>query len=310
MLGLGLFFLVTRRLESLTRSISAFDAADFSGELQLSSHLQKSTDEIGRLASAFTRMAERMAMQLQQIKHQDDARREMLAHVSHDLRTPLTSMQGYLETLQRKSNQLAPEERDHYLSVAVRQSQRVAHLALELFELATLESQDVKPNFELFSLPDLIQDVLQKFALTARARQIRINVRFVQQVPQIYADIGMIERVLSNLLDNALRYTPVEGQIEIALTGNPGEPVWVQVEDNGPGIAAVDLPQLFQRDSRLRQIPRQHAGAGLGLLITQHILQLHGSVIEVRSTPGTGTRFRFHLSSSAPLPSRRMRDSS
>lgn len=298
--GLGLFSLVTRRLNALTRTIATFDDGNFDGTLRLDAAIRNSPDEIGRLAATFVRMAERIALQVQQIKSQDVLRREMVANVSHDLRTPLTSMQGYLETMLRKSDQLSEIERQQYLQVAVRQSQRVAHLAQELFELAKLECEEVQPQFERFAVQELMQDVVQKFELAANDRRVHISARFLDAVPLVHADIAMIERVLSNLLDNALRHTPEGGYIELALREAPGDKVMVQIADSGAGIADEHLPTLFERHSPLRSTSRKHAGGGLGLLITKRILELHGTTIEAFSAPSRGATFRFSLPTVTP----------
>jgi len=299
--GLGLFSLVTRRLNALTHTIAAFDDTGFAGGLKLDRAIQDSPDEIGQLASTFLRMAERIAAQVQQIKSQDELRREMVANVSHDLRTPLTSMQGYLETMLRKSDQLSPSEQKRYLEVAVRQSQKVAHMAQELFELAKLECEEVQPSIERFSLQDLVQDVVQKFELAAAHKKVHISTQFLHTIPLVYADIAMIERVFANLIDNALRHTPEGGQIELALSREAGDRVLVTVEDSGTGIASEHLPGLFERDSPLRAAPRKHSGGGLGLLITKRILELHGSTIKAFSAQGLGARFTFSLPTSARI---------
>ncbi len=298
--GLGLFSVITRRLNALTRKIAAFEDASFSGALQLDTALQDSPDEIGRLASTFTRMSERIAAQMQQIKFQDELRREMVANVSHDLRTPLTSMQGYLETMLRKSDQISQAEQRKYLEVAVRQSQRVAHMAQELFELAKLECEEVQPNIERFSVQELIQDVVQKFELTANNKGVHLTARFLRAIPLVYGDIAMIERVFTNLIDNALRHTPEGGHIVVALSLQRDDKVLVQVEDSGSGIASEHLPGLFERDSPLRAAPRKHTGGGLGLLITKRILELHGSTIDAISAQGLGAMFTFSLPTTAP----------
>jgi signal transduction histidine kinase len=239
-------------------------------------------------------MAERIGSQLQQIKSQDELRRDMVANVSHDIRTPLTSLQGYLETLLRKSDALSPVEKQRYLEVAVRQSQRVSLLAHELFELAKLECEEVSPNFEPFFVQELIQDVVQKFELAANSKQIQIKTIFLPDIPMVYADIGMIERVITNLIDNALRHTPEDGKITLQLEHN-NKYISVRISDTGSGIAEEHLATLFQRSSPLRQSSgTSHGGGGLGLLITKRILYLHGSPIEVVSE-GNGTIFTFNL---------------
>lgn len=294
--GLGLFFAITRRLDALTQAVAAFDEADLAAGLRLA---PAGRDEIGQLAAAFTRMAERIAAQMRQIKAQDEQRRDMVANVSHDLRTPLTSLQGYLETILRKSDQLTEEDKRRYLHVAVRQSRRVAQLAEELFELARLECEEVSPALERFSLPELAQDVVQKFELAAAGKQVRVAALPTPEIPLVLGDIGMIERVLGNLLDNALRHTPEGGEVRIELSiGQPGEVV-VRVADTGSGIAEEHLPGLFERGSPLRQSPAKGRG-GLGLLISKRILQLHGSAIEAGSEPGGGAVFAFSLPVSNP----------
>lgn len=303
MVGLGLFAVITRRLNTLTYTVAAFEEMNFDGGLHICPKITKSSDEIGLLARTFEHMSERIGLQMQQIKAQDELRREMVANVSHDLRTPLTSMQGYLETLLRKSNTLSPAEQQRYLEVAVRQSQRVSHLAHELFELAKLEYEEVRPNYEQFFVQELIQDVVQKFELTANNRGIPIKACFIQDMPMVYADIAMIERVLTNLIDNALRHTPDGGKITLELE-HDSKNVLVRVSDTGSGIAEEYLANLFERSSPLRQSSgKTHGGGGLGLLITKRILQLHGSTIEALSE-GRGAMFTFNLPTLANLNAR------
>lgn len=294
LVGLGLFAVITRRLDALTCTVAAFEETNFTGGLHVCPKITKSNDEIGQLAQTFEHMADRIATQVQQIKAQDNLRREMVANVSHDLRTPLTSLQGYLETLQRKTNVLPPAEQQRYLEVAVRQSQRVSHLAHQLFELAKLECEEVKPNHEKFLIQELVQDVVQKFELAANNKGIQLMSNCSPSIPSVYADLEMIERVLTNLIDNALRHTPEGGHIKLELEHN-FKNVIVKVLDNGSGIAQEHLASLFERDSPLRQgTSKNHGGAGLGLLISKRILQLHGTTIKAMSA-GSGAMFSFDL---------------
>ena len=169
--GLAAFAWITRPLNRLTRSMQAFEN---SGETVSPGRKAASGDEISRLAIAFDHMARRLAAQMVELKRQDNLRRELVANISHDLRTPLTSMQNYLETLLRAGDTLAAAERQQYLEVAVRQSQRVAKLSQQLFELARLECEETLPQAEIFSLAELLQDIAQKFALTANDKSVRL----------------------------------------------------------------------------------------------------------------------------------------
>lgn len=296
LVGLGLFAVITRRLNALTCTVVAFEKMDFAGGLHVCPKISGSGDEIGHLAGTFARMAERISTQIQHIKRQDVQRREMVANVSHDLRTPLTSMQGYLETLLRKADTLSADEQRRYLAVAVRQSHRISHLANELFELAKLECEEITPSYERFFIQELLQDVMQKYELAAAEKHITLTVALRQDIPMVYADIAMIERVLGNLLDNALRYTPEQGRITLELLPCGLQQVTVRVTDTGAGIAEEHLAGLFERHSPLRQnIGNSHGGGGLGLLISKRILELHGSTIEALSRVGEGAMFVFHL---------------
>ena len=164
-----------------------------------------------------------------------------------------------------------------------------------LFELAKLDSPDVQVRFESFSLGELLQDIVQKFQLVTEKKKIRVQANFVENLPFVFADIGLIERVFENLIENAIRYTPEKGSIAIAVVPK-GERLIVQVSDTGSGIRPEDLPHLFDRSYRLkRERPKDAEEAGLGLAITKRILELHGSEIKVDSTVDVGTTFTFTL---------------
>ena len=293
LVGLAAFAWITRPLNALTRAVRRFEHGNFAGEPRTRSGSTASGDEIGRLASAFDEMARRLSAQMAELKRQDDLRRELVANVSHDLRTPLTSMQNYLETLVRLGDGLSPAEQRQYLAVAVRQSQRVAKLSQQLFELARLECEETLPHAETFSLSELLQDIAQKFALAAQNKGLRLISIADPAGLYVRGDIGMIERVITNLLDNAIRHTPEGGEIrlEAAYTDRGVE---VQVADSGVGIAAALLPGLFERDSPLRRRSTRGNG-GLGLLIADRIVALHGARMYVASEPGHGTTFAFAL---------------
>lgn len=288
--GLAAFALITRRLRRLTRQVASLEGE---GTPTLAAEpAEEGDDEIGLLRRTFRQMAGRITDQLSELKRQDALRREMVANISHDLRTPLTSLQGYLETLTLKAGQLSDADRNRYLDVAVRQSRKVSRLAQELFELARLECEAVKPQMERFALAELVQDVLQKFDLAAREKGVVLEADVTPDLPPVLADLGMMERVLTNLLDNALRHTPREGRVKVQLTVEEGR-VAVRVVDSGPGVPAELRGDLFQRPSPLGRYAR--ASGGLGLIIVKRILRLHDSDIRLEERPEAGAAFRFAL---------------
>jgi signal transduction histidine kinase len=190
-----------------------------------------------------------------------------------------------------KSAQLSDAERTQYLRTALSESQRLGRLAQELLELARLELGTVKPTLEAFSLVELAQDVLQKLALSAQSRKQQLVPDFGPGALAVQADIGMVERVLTNLLDNAIRHTPPGGKVTLSLWPE-GEHVKVEVADSGSGIPQSLRPGLFSR--AMQRLPSRDGG-GLGLAIVQQLLQLHGSDISLHDAQGGGARFSFLL---------------
>jgi len=288
--GLVAFGLITRPLRRLTLEILHFDSGDPGSDQTDRAPEPMQRDEIAALQTAFRQMADRIEAQWRALKQQDQERREMVANISHDLRTPLTSLHGYLETLSLKADKLSAEDRQRYLAIALAQSAKVGGLAQSLFELARLEHGMVQAMPEDFSIVDLTQDVLEKFALPAEAKHLQLRAGVPPTLPAVTADLGMIERVLTNLLDNAIRHTPAGGAVEVDLASQNGS-VAVTVSDTGPGIPPALRESLFQRP-----FPSggAHRGGGLGLLIVQRMLQLNGS--QVRLVEGqVGTTLTFLL---------------
>ena len=240
-------------------------------------------------------MAQRIVEQMRDLKRMDSLRRELLADISHDLRTPLTSMQGQLETLTLNEVTLSTDDKREYLEIAARQTRRMAKLVSKLFELARLEAHQVTPVREAFALPDVVQDVVQKFSLAASEKGVSLQTDLPEHLPLAYGDIGLIERVFDNLVENALRHTPSGGTVGVRLTPER-QCITVEVSDTGTGIAPEALPWIFDRSCKGEgDRPGSPTGVGLGLAIVKNILELHGTQIQADSTVGIGTTFRFAL---------------
>ena len=289
--GLAAFSLITRPLRRLTANVSQFDIDGMPQTPPAPVEKAASHDEIAVLDAAFRQMQARLSEQWRSLTRQDQERRELVANISHDLRTPLASLHGYLETLSLKDATLSVADRRRYLGIALDQSRKVGGLAQSLLELVRLEHGFVQPVLERFSLTDLVQDIFQKFELTAEARQVQLKANFAPTVSGVFADLGLIERVLTNLFDNALRHTPVGGIISISLVPQGGF-VEITVSDSGPGIAAQLREGLFLRPFNIGGARRD---GGLGLRIVQRILQLHGREIRLLDVPGQGATLVFSL---------------
>jgi len=294
--ALLLFFFLMRKLRVLSSAMQDFN----------DSHLQATAvaagpdarlDEIERMTDTFRQMARRIDEQMQHLQEVEVTRREMVANISHDLRTPLASLSGFLETLQLKSDELSEEKRKTYLHIAYENAQRLTRLVEELFELAKLDADDIRPQAESFSLAELAFDVSHKFYLRAREQNIEFDVVVDEGVPDVSADVGMIERVLDNLIDNSFKYTPDRGHISLRVEPRDGN-VEIAVSDTGYGIAAEELPRVqdrFYRKPAHGVADKNKPGLGLGLAIASRIVEMHGSHLAIDSVLHQGTTFRFSL---------------
>src|SRR4029077_20498037 len=184
------------------------------------------------LAISFQEISSRISAQLQKLRQNDQLRRELVANVSHDLKTPIATLQGYVDTLLLKDSVLSAEERLGYLSIASRSCERLGKLVGDLIELAKLEANEVSLQIEPFSVGELIQDAAQKFELKAEQRQVRLELDFPDRLPYVAADIGLIERVLENLIGNALSHTSAGGVVRMGVSVDGGEAT-VHVSDTG-----------------------------------------------------------------------------
>ena len=299
LVGLLVFGLLTRRLRRLTGDVQRFTDSGFDPAMTESLGVgvspAGSQDEIGQLREAFSGMANKIREQFEGLEETDRLRRELVSNVSHDLRTPLASIHGYVDTLLLKNDSLSEEERLAYLEITRKHTLRLGRLIGDLFELSKLDSTSIKPSLEYFSLAELLQDVTQEFALEAEKKGIDIEVNAAAKASMVHADIGLMQRVLENLLRNAVRYTPEGGTISITLDKKP-DCIAVAVADTGCGIAEHELGRIFDRFYRSEQGEEERSNsAGLGLAIVKRILDLHGSLITVSSTLNQGTRFEFDI---------------
>lgn len=305
------FYKITRPLKKLQQRVQKFQFEEsMQGALMVGSlkSSEESVDEIQGLESTFIAMQKRIEQQFNDLKQTDSLRRELFANISHDLRTPVASIQGYIEILLVKYDQINLQDRKNYLTIALKNCQRLTQLIGAVFELAKLDSKGVKPQLETFSLSELAQDIVHQYELISAQKSIELTLKMKEKDIYINADIGLIERVFQNLIDNAIKFSAAGGKISVELSLQSlqqQEKVRVAVIDKGSGIASHELPYLFDRYYQARSQPiiatnknldnNAKVGAGLGLAITKRILELHGSIIEVTSQINNGSEFNFSL---------------
>ena len=283
-----------RQLTQLVRTLEQDSITAIKAIAQLDPQREQG-NELILLRNTFIELSRQISSQWDRLANSDRQRREFIANISHDLRTPLTSLLGYLETLSLKAGSLTEEEARSWLQIALRQGNKVRRLSQQLFELARLEHGGIKPQREPFSAAELAQDVMQKFELMAETRQITLRLDVPPKLPAVDADVSMIERVFTNLLDNALRHTPAGGEVTLRLW-NAHRQIEVEVEDNGEGIPESLQMQLFVRPSALTSEQSRQDRGGLGLMIVHRMLQLHHCDIRlIDKTPGACFRFSLPL---------------
>ena len=205
-------------------------------------------------------------------------------------------MQGYIETLSINDASLSAEQKKNFIGVALKNSCQLKMLVDQIFELAHLEDGQVSLNMESFNIAELLYDIVAKFTLKAQKKQITLAIEPPVCQVQVHSDIGKLERVLSNLLENAIRHTPEQGVITIKVEELNEQQCQLSVIDNGTGIKTEEIAYIFDaryRASNATQSKGQHTG--LGLAITKRLLELLQTDIRVKSELGKGTSFSFNL---------------
>lgn len=229
------------------------------------------------------------------IRRTERMRRDFVANVSHELRTPLSAIHGYAETLLEG----ALNEKDlawEFVNVIFRHSQRLSQLVADLLDLSKLESPDFQPELTSVDLQALIGKVYSLAHSNAQGKCLTLTLHLDPALPRVLANTGGLEQVLTNLLDNAIKYTPQGGEITLSATENTAGMIQLSVRDTGIGIEPKHIPRLFERFYRVDKArSREMGGTGLGLSIVKHIISYHGGDIWVESAPNQGSTFHFTL---------------
>ncbi|MHA7128096.1 sensor histidine kinase [Algoriphagus namhaensis] len=291
LIGLVLIAWLTRHLREVVQAVEKFRDGDLQARVPESS----SNSELATLGHTFNHMADTILNNIEELKKVDSLRRELIANVSHDLRNPLAIINGYIETLQIKGDTIAPEQREKYLKIISDSTDRLTKLVADLFDLSKLESGQMQVKMEKLKLQELLFDSALKYELLAQTKGIEIKSTICQNLPTVTADLSLIDRVIQNLLDNAVKYTPDRGEILIDACANPTGGVSVKIRNSGKGIPQGELESLFDRYYMIDKDQQGVQGSGLGLAIVKHILEIHGSEIKIDSDSESFTEFSFDI---------------
>ncbi|MEO0570758.1 MAG: HAMP domain-containing sensor histidine kinase [Bacteroidota bacterium] len=288
LLGVLSIWYLTKNLREINYAAQRFQQGDFEYRIKG----KDKTDLIG-LATTYNNMAETILTDMDKIKSLEKLRRDLIANISHDLRTPLAIIQGYIETLQMKEKELTNEERNAYLNTINASGERLSKLISQLFEYSKLEANQIEPEKEPFLISELANDVHRNYQVLAKKKKIALHLNMAQQIPLVFADISLVERAIQNLMDNALKFTPEGGEVTVEIKPNKKD-VEISIKDSGPGIDKENQQLVFER-YRQTKTGKEKEGAGLGLAIVRKIMELHNASIKVFSQPNEGTTFSFSL---------------
>ncbi len=227
------------------------------------------------------------------IKRLEKIRRDFVANVSHELRTPVAVIKGYAETLISDGQKMDPERVAHFSKIIHNHSERLTSLISDLLTLSQLESGKLELNMQPVNIQGAVNRACSLLEPRARDKEITIRREAIQEAEPVLADLGRLEQVLINLLDNAIKYTPHNGSVTIS-ADDLETMIRINVADTGFGIPTKDLPRIFERFYRVDAArSRELGGTGLGLSIVKHIVQAHGGTVSVESIPGKGSTFSF-----------------
>jgi signal transduction histidine kinase len=229
----------------------------------------------------------------QSVQYQE-LRKEFVANVSHELRTPLSIIKGFAETL-RDGAMADPSRAAQYLATIEKHADQLTNLVSDLLELSRLDSQVGITRRAPVNVAALIRHVGELLLPVAQRKRHDLSIDLSPDLPETLGNVDYLERAVTNLIDNAIKYTPEGGRISVVASSDNGS-VLIEVTDNGIGIPAGELPRIFERFYRVdRSRSRELGGTGLGLSIVKHVAQTHGGSIEVDSAPGGGSTFRLRL---------------
>jgi two-component system, OmpR family, phosphate regulon sensor histidine kinase PhoR len=253
-----------------------------------------SKDEIGRLSLLINEMTEKLKSDIEQLRRLERVRSEFLGNVSHELRTPIFSLKGFLETLLEGAIN-DPSVNVKFVEKAYNHANRLDALLTDLIEISRIESGDMKMSFRYFDAVSFVQHVVHDTADQASVRDQRIMLEAPQHEVMVFGDKDRLKLALGNIVDNAMKYSPSGTGITLRLVEKEST-VAITVSDQGPGIAPEHLPRIFERFYRVdKDRSREVGGTGLGLAIVKHIIEAHGSKVNVASEVGKGTTFSFEL---------------
>lgn len=286
---------IYRRVKKIYDDVSLLDSSTFRN--------QAITTDMATLTREVEKFATDKKLEIEMLKVREEYRREFLGNVSHELKTPLFTVQGYLLTLLDG----AMEDRNirkKYLQRAEKGVERLIYIVKDLDMITKLETGDLNLEYSVFNIVEVIQNVFELFEMRAAKKQISLTFDLKYKPIYVYADREKIQQVITNLIVNSIKYGKQDGTTEVSIEDLVKNKIIVRVTDNGEGIQRQHIPRLFERFYRVdKSGARSEGGSGLGLAIVKHIIEGHNEKIYVESEFGVGSEFSFTLEK-APAPAK------
>jgi len=279
---------IYRRVKKIYDDLKLLESTSFSKE-RITTDMATLTEEIDKYARG-------RKLEIETLKVREEYRKEFLGNVSHELKTPLFTVQGYLETL--LDGAVNNEKiRDKYLDRANKGVERLIYIVKDLDMITKLEVGDLRLDIEKFDIIELVKNVFELFEMKATKKKISLIFDMDYETPiLVKADKERIQQVLTNLIVNSIKYGREKGTTEISVENLIKNKVIIRITDNGEGITAENIPRLFERFYRVdKSGSRKEGGSGLGLAIVKHIIEAHDEKIYVESEFGVGSEFSFTL---------------
>lgn len=258
-----------------------------------------SNNQVGHLEVAFHALAQKMILNMTELSEVNQAKSDFLNIASHELRTPLTSIYGSLDLLASEFRKKRPPSSIKLIEIAKEESQRLIRLINDILDLSKIEERQLAMKKSWFSLDSLFEKALRNFESILKAEKVFLHKSQNNKAISVYMDSERIYQVLSNLISNAIKHSPVEGNVFLRAFINKKDQIVIEVEDQGPGLSSSDQKAIFKKFHQLPQNKKQHSplgkGTGLGLAISKAFIEQHGGKIGVKSSPNKGAVFYFIL---------------
>jgi len=279
---------IYKRVKKIYDDLTLLESSSFTS--------QPITTDMATLTEEIDKYARDKKMEIETLKVREEYRKEFLGNVSHELKTPLFTVQGYISTL--LDGALHDDKvLEKYLKQANKGVERLTYIIKDLDMITKLETGDLSLDLENFDIMEVVQNVFELLEMKAAKKKITITFDLEYKKPiMVFADKDRIQQVLTNLIDNSIKYGRSNGTTEVSIENLIKNKVIIRITDNGEGIHAENIPRLFERFYRVDQSgSRKKSGSGLGLSIVKHIIEAHNEKIYVESQLGVGSEFSFTL---------------